>query len=198
MRESNFNLYLDKLKKYYWENWILPTFDTMIELVKVNSRVSVTKFFNKLVEEWYLSKETKKYYPTQKLTSTPLFWSVSCWSVDKIESNIVNYIDLNKYILWWNPTWIVLVEVKWDSMEDVWIFEWDIVSIDLNNKYPRSWDLVIATIDWDNEFTLKEYSKDKFWKTCLNYRNEKVYKSKIVEANQINIVWVVKWLVRKF
>ena len=173
MRKSNFDLYLSKLKAYYWDKWVIPTFDVMIELLWISSRDSIARFFTKLVDEEYLTKEDKKYFPTSKLSWAGLYGNVCCWVADEIESNIVNYIDLNKYILGWNPTWVVLVEVKWDSMIDVWIFEWDIVSVDLNNKYPHTWDLVIASINWDNEFTLKRYWKDKFWKAILEFQNDK-------------------------
>lgn len=198
MRKSNFDLYLSKLKAYYWDKWVIPTFDVMIDLLWISSRDSIARFFTKLVAEEYLTKDDKKYFPTSKLSWAGLYGNIACWVADEIESNIVNYIDLNKYILGWNPTWVVLVEVKWDSMIDVWIFEWDIVSVDLNNKYPHVWDLVVASINWDNEFTLKRYWKDKNWKVVLEYQNDKKYWDKIIEATQINIIWVVKGLVRKF
>lgn len=198
MRKSNFDLYLSKLKSYYWDKWVIPTFDVMIDLLWISSRDSIARFFTKLVAEEYLTKDDKKYFPTSKLSWAGLYGNIACWVADEIESNIVNYIDLNKYILGWNPTWVVLVEVKWDSMIDVWIFEWDIVSVDLNNKYPHVWDLVVASINWDNEFTLKRYWKDKNWKVVLEYQNDKKYWDKIIEATQINIIWVVKGLVRKF
>lgn len=199
MREHNFNNYIKILKKYYWNNWIIPTFDVMRDFIGLKSNNSITRFYQKASELWFLNKDWSKYFPTEKLTSSPLYWNISCWIADEIESNIVNYIDLNKYIIWWNPDWIVLVEAKWESMIDVWIFEWDIVSVDLNNNYPHNWDLVIATIDWDKNFTLKEYWKDKSWNSYLKYRNEWQYPWKIIEADsEIKIIWVVKWLVRKF
>lgn len=198
MRKYNFELYISKLKAYYWEKWILPTVDVMQELLWIKSRDSISRFFNKLIEEWYLEKESiKKYIPTQKLTSFPVYDRVSCWMASEIESTPTNFIDINKYIIWWNPNWIVLVEVKWNSMEDAWIFEWDIVSLDTNNKYPRIWDIVISSIDWDNEFTLKRYDKEN-WIPYLKYENNSIYWDKKVEANTISIVWVVKWLVRQF
>jgi SOS-response transcriptional repressor LexA len=199
MAKNNFEFYLEKLKKYYWDNWVLPTFDIMLELTWLSSREAIAKFFNQLLENWYLMKKnsSKWYTPTEKLISFPLFSKVSCWTADEIESNIINYIDVNKYVLWWNPNWIILVEVKWDSMEDAWIYEWDIVSLDINNKYPYNWDLVIASIDWENEFTLKRYIKNQ-WNAFLEYQNEKIYSWKKIEAKQITIIWVVKWLIRKF
>lgn len=198
LRKNNFDIFLKKIKKYYWDFWIIPTFDTMVEITWNSSKTTITKFFNELVEKWYLKKENKKYIPMGKLSSIPLFSKISCWNSDEINIETENYIDLNKYVIWWNPSWIILLETKWDSMGDLWIFEWDIVSVDLNNKYPRNWDLVIVTINWENEFTLKEFWKSKDWKSYLFYRNYTVYKEKTIAANEINIVWVVKWLVRKF
>lgn len=200
MRKNNFDLSLSKLRAYYWDKWILPTFDTMKDLMWIKSRDGVSRFFNKLIEESYLEKETsKKYIPTEKMKSFPVYESVSCWVANEVESEPISTINIDKYIIWWNPNWIVLVEVKWDSMEGVWIYEWDIVSLDINNKYPRSWDLVIASIDWDNEFTLKRYEKDKFGGFILQYQNEDLYPWKIIEATEsIKIVGVVKWLVRQF
>ncbi|MDD2693385.1 MAG: S24 family peptidase [Candidatus Gracilibacteria bacterium] len=199
MREHNFELYLGKLKKYYWEVGVLPTFDVMKELIGVKSRDLVSRFFSQMLERGFIEKESpKRYIPTNKLIASPLYGSVVCGTADEIESNIVNYIDLNKYIIGGNPEGIVLVETKGDSMEDIGIFEGDIVSVDLNNKYPHSGDLVIATIDGDGNFTLKEYGQDKFGNPLLRYRNERIYPGKIIEANQMNVVGVVKGLVRKF
>ncbi|MDD3145502.1 MAG: S24 family peptidase [Candidatus Gracilibacteria bacterium] len=198
MRKYNFELYISKLKAYYWEKGILPTVDVMQELLGIKSRDSISRFFNKLIEEGYLEKESiKKYIPTQKLTSFPVYDRVSCGMASEIESTPTNFIDINKYIIGGNPNGIVLVEVKGNSMEDAGIFEGDIVSLDTNNKYPRIGDIVISSIDGDNEFTLKRYDKENGI-PYLKYENNSIYGDKKVEANTISIVGVVKGLVRQF
>ncbi len=200
MRKQNFDLYLNKLKAYYWDKWVLPTFNTMRELMWINSWDWVTRFFSKLIEEWYLEKESpKKYNPTNKLTSFDLYSSVSCWVACEIDCEPIKTINIDKHIIGLNPNGVILVEVKWESMLDAWIQEWDIVSLDTKNKNPISWDIVIASVDWNNDFTLKRYMKDKSWSAYLKYENENKYKWEIIKANySINIVWVVKWLIRKF
>lgn len=201
MRNNNFDIYLEKIKNFYWKRWYIPSFKFIKDIIWISSNDAISRFFNIAVEEWYFEKDedSNRYIPLKKLLSFNVYASVKAWASTEVEAdNIVDSINIEKYLIWWDISNIILVEVKWDSMEDAWIMEWDIVIIDTSNKYPKMYDIVVWKVDWEN-FTLKRYYKDNKWRPCLKYENEKIYWEKLIYPEQnLETFWVVKGLIRRF
>ncbi len=198
MKEYNFYNYLKILKQYYWNTGIIPTFEVMKNYIWFKSNNSVTRFYQKACELWFLDKEGGKYLPTYKLTSFNVYWSIIAWVPEEVQADNVLYdIEIGKYLIWNYPDNIVLIQVKGVSMQDIWIMEWDVVVVDKSCIYPNIWDIVVANVDWDNEFTLKTYSRDISWKVYLKAENED-RDLDVYPSESIKIIGVVKWLIRKF
>lgn len=192
-RKDHIKEYLEKIRKYYYKNWLIPNFQVLADLLGLKSKGSIHKIFNKLIEMWYIIKEWKKTFPTEKFLSVPMFESVKAWKPTDADDN--NKIDMNihRYLIW-NPENTVMIKVNWDSMQDAGILDWDIVVVNNKNKKPLEWEIVVAIVD--NEFTLKYYMKDISWKPYLRAANKNY--NDIKPQNQLEIFGTVMWSFRKY
>ena len=91
-----------------------------------------------------------------------------------------------------DPTRNFIMRVKWDSMKDMSILEWDMVIIDPDAK-PILWDTIIAT-HMDHWTMIKIFAK-KDWRFVLRSANEKY--DDIIMEETTTIDWVVTWVIRK-
>jgi SOS-response transcriptional repressor LexA len=151
----------------------------------------VKRFLLKLLDEWLLSLQGTQYIPTEKLTGYPLYESVRAGLPFTPETNAPNHISVDKYLIE-HPASTFFVRVKWDSMKDAWIVEWDIVILD-RSLTPKNGDIVIASLDGD--VTLKYFEK-KWEKLKLIPANESY--TPIIVNGPCEILWVVCWTVRKY
>lgn len=200
MNEVKFQNFIEKLKKFYWDNGNIATLDNMRQTLWYASKDSVRRFYDFAIEQGYLSKEWRKFFPESKFLSFPVYGSVKAGSAETVEAdNVIDLIEINKYLIGWNPSNILLIRVDWDSMIDAWIHDNDTVILDKTQISPHFWDLVIASVDGDSDLTLKRYLKDEEHKPYLSYENDKDYKNmRIYPENSMNIIGTVKWLFRKF
>lgn len=191
-RLSRLEEYLDKLKKYYHKKWGIPNFETLTKLFWVSSKGSIHKIFNKFIDMWLLEKKWKKINPTKKFLWLPIFESVRAWNpTDQTDEN-ADVLDIHSHLID-NPLDTVLIKVKWDSMINAGIVEWDIVIVDKTRKW-REWEIVVAIVD--NQYTLKYLLKDKDNKYFLKAGNPNY--SDIYARNELEIFGVVKWSFRKY
>jgi len=199
MNEQKINNFINNLRRYYWDNWVIPTLENMKDIVGFASRDSVRRYYDFIIELGYLKKEGKKYFPTDSLLTFPLFGSVKAGNPTDTEAdNVIDMIDINKYLVWANPNTVVLVRVSWDSMLDASIQDGDIVIVDINRINPNFWDIVVASVDGESEFTLKRYMKDEEHKPYLQYENQTDYPDKrIYPQESMKIFGTVNGLFRK-
>jgi SOS-response transcriptional repressor LexA len=151
----------------------------------------VKRFFEKLVSEWILIFENKGYVPTDRLIGYPFFESVRAGLPFTPETQPTSQMDLEKYLIE-HPASTFFVKVKWDSMMDAGIVEWDIVILD-RSLSPNNWDIVIASLDGD--VTLKYFEK-KWGVLTLIPANAKY--SPIIVDWPCEILGVVSGSVRKY
>lgn len=190
-RPNKLHKYLDELKKYYFKHNTLPNFEILKDIFWVKSKGSITNIFDKLLNLGYLKKEWNKFFVTQKFTSFDLFESVRAWFPSPWTDENKTHLNLQEFLIE-NPHSTFFLKVKGDSMKEAWIMEWDIVIVDKSKKV-KDWDIVIGLIDW--EFTLKYYEK-KDGKICLVPANPNY--PILYPTQQLEIFWIVCWLVRKY
>lgn len=154
-KPSLFQVYLAKFRKFYFEYRTVPTFEISKEIIGVQSKSAVYRFFQQMMEEWYLTKKDGNYYPWDRLVSLPLFESVQAWSPIDVTDPTAEPINVEEYLVD-NPTDTVLLKVKWESMMDAGLHEWDVVVVD-TSKSARVWDMVIAFVD--GQYTVKRLQK---------------------------------------
>ena len=78
-------------------------------------------------------------------------------------------------------------------MKDAGIFQGDLVIVHKGAKH-KSWDIIIAQIDW--EFTLKYYIKEKGKEPYLQAANSDY--EDIYPKDELVVFWVVTAVVRKY
>lgn len=154
-KPSLFQVYLAKFRKFYFEYRTVPTFEISKEIIGVQSKSAVYRFFQQMMEEWYLTKKDGNYYPWDRLVSLPLFESVQAWSPIDVTDPTAEPINVEEYLVD-NPTDTVLLKVKWESMMDAGLHEWDVVVVD-TSKSARVGDMVIAFVD--GQYTVKRLQK---------------------------------------
>ncbi len=189
--DNNYQNKLNTLREFFRTGWVYHSLDQMSELLGYANSAWVKRFFQKLVELGLFRIEEKSYIPTDKLIGYPLFESVRAWLPFTPETQPTSQMDLEKYLIE-HPASTFFVKVKWDSMIDAGIQQWDIVILD-RSLTPNNWDIVIASLDWD--VTLKFFEK-KWGIISLIPANIK-YKPIIVDW-PCEILGVVSGSVRKY
>lgn len=191
-RTSNLQMYIYKLKTFYYKYGFIPNFDTLANLFWLSSKASIFKIFVQIEELGLITKEWKKFVPTKRFHSIPMFESIKAGFPSPANEENKYEIDLQSYLVP-NPMETIFLKVKWDSMIDEGILDQDIVIV---NKWLKAkmWDIIVAVVD--NEYTMKYLMKDEKWKLYLKAANSKY--PDIYPEQQLEIFGVVIGSFRKF
>ena len=122
--------------------------------------------------------------------SAPLVGSIACGDPENEEEQVVRYIDLPRAMFGKGDFY--LLKATGDSMEDMGIYDGDIVLIS-RQKECRKGDVVVA-LDQDNENTLKRYGgvDRKSKKAILEYANEAQYPGERILVDRLEVQGVAK------
>lgn len=191
-KPSLFQVYLTKFRSFYFEYRTVPTFEASKSIIGVQSKSAVHRFFQQMLDEWYLVKKDGSYYPADRLVSLPLFDSVQAWKPIDVYDPQAKQVNVEDFLID-NPIQTVLLRVRWESMTNAWIHEWDIVAVD-KQKQAHEWDMVIAFID--GQYTVKWLHKWNDWDWELHPDNPNF--SVIRAREQLEIFWVVVGSMRKY
>ncbi len=181
-----------RIRKYYAENKIMPTYDEVCLLFGFKSKNAAFKLVNKLVDKGYIEKMDKgRLKPGVNFLGLPLFSSVQAGAPTAEEEILLDRVDLNDYLIK-KPESTVLINVRGDSMIDAGIHEGDKVIVD-QKAHPQLGNIVVATVDGD--YTVKYLDKTKDGKIILQPGNAKY--QPIVPQNEMCIFGKVVGVVRK-
>lgn len=189
--DNNYQNKLNILRDYFRSGWVYQSLEQMGDLLGYANSAWAKRFFQKLVELGIFRMENKGYIPTDRFIGYPLFESVRAGLPFTPETQPTSQMDLEKYLIE-HPASTFFVKVKWDSMMDAWIVEWDIVILD-RSLSPNNWDIVIASLDGD--VTLKYFEKK--W-TIIHLIPANPDYSTIVVDGPCEVLGVVSGSVRKY
>lgn len=147
---------LNAIKKFYFKNKRLPSYEEMLSLFDVSSKNSVFKVIGQLVEDGFISKKDGKLAPTSRFFALPLLGMVKA-GYPILSEEQKKYLTLDEYLIE-DPTSSFLLTVSGDSLIDLGIYEGDIVIIKRGNTV-RPGMIILAEID--GQWTLKIYRLDK-------------------------------------
>lgn len=156
-RHSLFDLYLSRFQQYFFKYRTIPTMQECADVIGLASKASVYKFYNQMVERWYLTKNSSSYYPSDRLGTIPLFGSVTAGLAAPATDDVAEDVHLETYLID-NPTDTIMVSVSWDSMIEAWILDGDTLIVDRSLKH-KVWDVIVAFIDM--EYTVKYLEKNE-------------------------------------
>jgi SOS regulatory protein LexA len=183
---------IGRIRKYYAENKIMPTYDEVCLLFGFKSKNAAFKLINKLVDQGFVEKMDKgRLKPGTNFLGLPLFSSVSAGPPTAEEEILLDRVDLNDYLIK-KPESTVLINVRGDSMIDAGIHEGDKVIVD-READAKIGNIVVAVVD--GEYTVKYYDKSPNGKIILQPGNQNYHP--IVPTNELCIFGKVVGVIRK-
>ena len=183
---------IGRIRKYYAENKIMPTYDEICLLFGFKSKNAAFKLINKLVDQGFVEKMDKgRLKPGVNFLGLPLFSSVSAGPPTAEEEILLDRIDLNDYLIK-KPETTVLINVRGDSMIDAGIHEGDKVIVDRESKINIG-NIVVAIVD--GEYTVKYFDRSKDGKIVLQPGNPNY--QPIIPQNDMSVFGKVVGVVRK-
>lgn len=183
---------IGRIRKYYRENKVMPTYDEICLLFGFKSKNAAFKLVNKMVDKGFVEKMDKgRLKPGTNFLGLPIFSSVSAGPATAEEEILLDHVDLNDYLIK-KPESTVLINVRGDSMIDAGIHEGDKVIVD-QKAAPQMGNIVVAVVDGD--YTVKYLDKSKDGKIILQPGNPKY--QPIVPQNEMAVFGKVVGVVRK-
>lgn len=183
---------LSRIRQYYRQNKIMPTYDEICDLYGFKSKNAAFKLINKLVDAGFVEKMDKgRLKPGTNFLGMPMFSSVQAGNPSPEEEVLLDRMDLNDYLVQ-KPDSTVIINVRGDSMIDAGIYEGDKVIVDRKAK-PQLGNIVVAVVDGD--YTVKYLDKSKDGKVILQPGNPAY--SPIVPKNEMCVFGKVVGVVRK-
>jgi len=183
---------LSRIRAFYRENKIMPTYDELCLLFGFKSKNAAFKLVNKMVDEGFVQKMDKgRLKPGPNLLGLPMFSSVQAGLPTAEEETLLDHVDLNDYLIK-NPEKTVLINVRGDSMIDAGIQEGDKVIVEVGAQVTVG-DIVVAVVDGD--YTVKYFDKSKDGKIILQPGNPNY--EPIIPQAELRVFGKVTGVIRK-
>jgi SOS regulatory protein LexA len=183
---------ISKIRHYYKQNKIMPTYDELCHLFGFKSKNAAFKLVNKLVEQGFVEKMDKgRLKPGVHFLGLPLFNSVQAGPPTAEEEMVIDHVDLNDFLIS-KPDKTVMINVRGDSMIDAGIQEGDKVVVECGANVQLG-NIVVAIVDGD--YTVKYLDQTKAGKPILQPGNAKY--QPIVPHSELKIFGKVVGVVRK-
>lgn len=183
---------ISRIRQYYSENKIMPTYDEICLLFGFKSKNAAFKLVNKLVDKGIIEKMDKgRLKPGDYFIGLPLFNSVQAGTPTAEEQIFIDRVDLNQYLVE-RPENTVLINVRGDSMIDAGIHEGDKVIVD-RKAIPQLGSIVVAVVD--GAYTVKYLDKTTEGQIILQPGNPNY--QPIIPKNEMSIFGKVISVIRK-
>ena len=150
--------HLAKLRDYYAQYGVLPSFKAIAEFVGMRSTASVAGLVRRLTKAGYVDQT-----PDRRLRPGKLFFereitdSVRAGLPQAANDNLPDGFSLDRYLID-SPSRTVMLTIKGDSMLDAGVVGGDTVIVKTGAPALPG-DIVVAIVD--NDFTVKYLANDK-------------------------------------
>jgi repressor LexA len=150
--------YLARLRDYYAQHRVLPSYARIGILVGLNSKASVAGMVLRLKGEGFLeSSPDRRLKPGRRFFDRSVGESVRAGLPSPASDAGSDTLSIDEHLIA-NPSKTVLIKVKGDSMIDAGIHAGDVVVVEKRGTASAG-DIVVAILD--NEFTLKRFRREK-------------------------------------
>jgi repressor LexA len=181
-----------RIRKYYAENKVMPTYEEICMLFGFKSKNAAFKLVNKLVDDGFIEKMDKgRLKPGANFLGLPLFSSVQAGPPTDEEEILLDRVDLNDYLIK-KPENTVLINVRGDSMIDAGIHEGDKVIVE-RGVAAQLGNIVVAIVD--GEYTVKYFDRSKDGQIVLQPGNPNY--QPIIPRNEMCVFGKVVGVIRK-
>lgn len=192
---NNDDEHLAKLRDYYAEHSVVPSYATLMQVIGLRSKSPVAALVARLKLAGFLeATPDKRLRPGRRFFERAAYESVRAGFPSPAADTQHDALTIDQFLVT-RPSQTVLVKVKGDSMIDAGIHAGDFVVVE---KRPNAnlGDMVIAIID--NEFTLKYLDKDNKEKSRFVLRPANPAYPVIRPADNFEIFGVVVGQFRKY
>ena len=187
----NFEMYTNKIRRYYREHRRMPSYGEIMHLVGFKSKFAVIKLVTKLIAAGIVAIDASGRLIPPKLTAAiPVLGIVEAGWPSPAEEELIDTMDLNEFI--GNNEATYMLEVSNDSMIEAGIMPGDLVLVERGID-PKDGDIVIAEVD--GGWTMKYFRKRG--RQVMLVPGNKKYKP-IIPTSQLNVAAVVKAQIRKY
>ncbi len=150
--------YLARLRDYYAQHRVLPSYARIGTLVGLNSKASVAGMVLRLKGEGFLeSSPDRRLKPGRRFFERSVDESVQAGLPSPASDNAPDALTIDEHLIS-NPSRTVLIKVKGDSMINAGIHPGDVIVVE-KRASANIGDIVVAILN--NEFTLKRFSREK-------------------------------------
>ncbi|MES2436918.1 MAG: transcriptional repressor LexA [Patescibacteria group bacterium] len=187
--------YKQKIKKFYEENKIMPSYREMMDMFGLKSKNAVFKLVAKLVEGGFVSKDSYgRLMPEQKLLGgLKILGAVEAGFPTPAEEDLSETMSLDNYLIG-NREATFMLRVSGESMIEAGIQPGDMVIVERRND-AKDGDIVVAFIDGGYTVKFLRKRNGKIWLDPANVNFEPIVPA---ENEELQIMAVVKAVIRKY
>lgn len=149
--------YLDKLRDYYSEHRVLPSFSGVAKLVGLKSTSAVAAMVRRMKDAGFLgSSPDRRLQPGQRFFEREILDTVSAGLPKEAVEGVAEGLNVDAYLID-NPSRTALMKVRGDSMINAGLLPGDTVVVK-RGVPSKPGDIVVAIID--REYTIKRLAHD--------------------------------------
>lgn len=186
--------YKNKIKKFYDDRKVMPTYREIMDICKFKSINSVTKLVGRLAEQGYLTKDPNgRLLPKKLLGGVKILGAVEAGFPTEAEEDLAETMSLDRYLIG-NKEATFMLRVSGESMLDAGIHPGDMIIVERTTD-ARDGNIVVAFMD--GGYTVK-FLRKKNGKVWLEAANERFRDIVPAENEELRIMAVVKAVIRKY
>ena len=146
------------LQDYYAAQQVLPSYSTLADLLKIQSKSTASVLVNRLALQQYVAfTSDKRLKPGPRFYERHLFESVQAGLPEAAGEAPPEAITLDRFLID-KPSKTIVIKVKGDSMIDAGIHDGDMAVVERRFNANKG-EIVVAIVD--NQFTLKYLDQDR-------------------------------------
>ena len=152
------NEYLAKIRDYYAEHRVLPSFAGVAKLVGLNSTSAVAAMVHRMKAVGYLdSAPDRRLQPGKRFFERQVADAIQAGLPQAANDVLPEAFNIDEYLID-SPSRAVLLEIKGESMVDAGLMPGDTVIVK-KGAPAKAGNIVVAIVD--REYTVKYLAKDK-------------------------------------
>lgn len=187
--------YKNKIKKFYDDNKIMPSYREMMDMFGLKSKNAIFKLVNKLADEGFIEKDSQgRLMPTDKLLGgLRVLGAVEAGFPTPAEEDLAETMSLDNYLIQ-NKEATFMLRVSGESMIDAGIQPGDMLIVERRSD-AKDGDIIVAFIE--GGYTVK-FLRKRNGKVWLEAANERFSDIVPAENEELKIMAVVKAVIRKY
>lgn len=186
--------YKQKIREFYDDNNVMPTYREICDICTFKSVNSATKLVKKLIEDGFISKDSSgRLIPEKLLKSVKVLGAVEAGFPTPAEEDLAETMSLDSYLIQ-NREATFMLRVSGESMIDAGIHPGDMILVERRTD-AKDGDIVVAFME--GGYTVK-FLRKRSGKVWLEAANERFSDIVPEEGEELRIMAVVKAVIRKY